>query len=134
MDDKLKHLKQAMKNHTFKQVQFTEQHHMNVIKAMHQKEITADMILPLLTDARTGYELVQLLHVKGTETIELNEGSIYTLLHQLEQQGLILAEWAQDGYKYYSLTKKGKKLVQKQEKNEMNRYALKDLLQEVRCL
>jgi len=134
MDDKLKHLKQAMKNHTFKKVQFTEQHRMNVIKATHQKEITADMILPLLTDARTGYELVQLLHVKGTETIELNEGSIYTLLHQLEQQGLILAEWAQDGSKSHSLPQKGQKLVQKQAKNEINPYALKNLLQEVRCL
>ena len=134
MDEKLKHLKQAMKNHTFKQVQFTEQHRLNVMKATNQKEITVDMILPLLTDARTGYELVQLLHVKGVEMIELNEGSIYTLLHQLEQQGLILAEWAQDGYKYYCLTKKGKKLVQKQAKSEMNRYTLKNLLQEVRCL
>lgn len=134
MDDKLKHLKQAMKNHTFKQVQFTDQHRMNVIKAAHQKEITADMILPLLINKRTGYELVQLLRVKGIETIELNEGSIYTLLHQLEQQELILGEWAQDSYKYYCLTKKGKKLLQKQAKNEMNSHALKNLLQEVRCL
>jgi PadR family transcriptional regulator PadR len=53
--------------------------------------------------------------------LQVNQGALYPALHRLEQQGWIQAEWGESENnrraKYYSLTKAGKKYLQKEEAN-----------------
>jgi PadR family transcriptional regulator, regulatory protein PadR len=63
-----------------------------------------------------GYELTQ--HVKELTggKLLIKEGSLYPALHRLEAEGQIVSELVYIGKrirKYYSLTPKGKKTVQK---------------------
>lgn len=52
-----------------------------------------------------------MLHVRGVEQIVDNEGLIYSVLHEAQQQGFLSASWEND-VKYYQLTKLGKKQLQ----------------------
>ncbi len=57
---------------------------------------------------KTGYELMQLLRGRGIQKFEGDEGSLYTLLHRLEQNRFIQSSWDHAGAKYYQLNDKGK--------------------------
>ncbi|AFH82363.1 Transcriptional regulator, PadR [Bacillus cereus 95/8201] len=88
-------------------------------------------VLQLLMNEKTGYELVQLLRGRGIQTFEGNEGSLYTLLHRLEQNRFIQSSWDHEGAKYYQLNDKGNKMLRKAEKNATKaRFILKGLVQE----
>lgn len=56
-----------------------------------------------------GLELLKLLH--GFDTMRLTEGTLYPLMDRLKRDGLIEAEWVQEGEqrprKYYRLTAAG---------------------------
>ena len=96
MDERLKGLKKAMKNHTFQNVQFSEQHRQKVHTKMEQLQDVdlTPAILALLTEQRSGSELAQLLHVKGIKSIVDNEGMIYTILHKEELLGTLESYWS----------------------------------------
>ena len=80
---------------------------------------------------KTGYELMQLLRGRGIQTFEGNEGSLYTLLHRLEQNRFIQSSWDHAGAKYYQLNDKGNKMLRKAEKNATKaRFILKGFVQE----
>ncbi len=70
-------------------------------------------VLQLLMNEKTGYELMQLLRGRGIQTFEGNEGSLYTLLHRLEQNRFIQSSWDHEGAKYYRLNDKGNKMLAK---------------------
>ena len=66
---------------------------------------------------KSGYELMQLLRGRGIQKFEGDEGSLYTLLHRLEQNRFIQSSWDHAGAKYYQLNDKGNKMLRKAEKN-----------------
>lgn len=107
MDKRLKHLKKALNDTAFLQVEFTAKQQQQIRKQLYDLQLK-ETILSMLSEEKSGVELTQQLHVRGTEQIIDNEGSIYTILHEAEQQGWLKASWV-DGIKYYELTKLGKK-------------------------
>lgn len=124
-----------MENTTFKHLSFSDQHQKRVREKINQSsEKEEDIllaVLQLLMNEKTGYELMQLLRGRGIQTFEGNEGSLYTLLHRLEQNRFIQSSWDHEGAKYYQLNDKGNKMLRKAEKNATKaRFILKGLVQE----
>ena len=128
MEERLKNLKKALNQTAFKKVVFTNEHQKNIHKQLQVIPLK-QMILSMLSEAKSGVELTQLLHVRGVEQIVENEGLIYSILHEAEQQGWLRASWM-DGVKYYQLTSLGKKQVQKDSVNV--KLSIKDRLLGVR--
>ena len=64
---------------------------------------------------KSGYELMQLLRGRGIQKFEGDEGSLYTLLHRLEQNRFIQSSWDHAGAKYYQLNDKGNKMLKGRE-------------------
>jgi len=69
---------------------------------------TLDVLGPL-----HGYGLARRLEQISEDLLRLNEGTIYTALMRLQQQGWISTEWGESENnrkaKYYSITRAGKK-------------------------
>ena len=57
-----------------------------------------------------GYEIVQRAHKQGK--LEWEEGTVYPLLHKMEQERLLTSEWRKaptgKNRKYYAISRKGK--------------------------
>ncbi|MFD2114289.1 PadR family transcriptional regulator [Paenibacillus yanchengensis] len=72
-----------------------------------------------------GYQMIEELEKRSDQTFSLKAGTLYPLLHGLEQQEMIEAyeESADSGRvrKYYTLTKKGKGLLA-EKKDEWKAY------------
>jgi PadR family transcriptional regulator PadR len=64
-----------------------------------------------------GYGVARRIEQVSNETVSLNQGSIYPALLRLEQRGWIKSDWGTSDNgrraRYYSLTRVGKKQVQK---------------------
>jgi PadR family transcriptional regulator, regulatory protein PadR len=75
---------------------------------------TAEMAVLSILDSgrRYGYELLKLLRQVGDGVLEVREGTLYPLLHRLEDTGLIDATWDVEGRarprKYYTITSQGR--------------------------
>ena len=58
-----------------------------------------------------GYEISKRIAAKSEGLLKIGEGQLYPTLHNLEQQGLVTAEWVQQegkpSRKVYSLTNAG---------------------------
>lgn len=72
------------------------------------------LILRLLDDeSRYGYQMIQHLKERSEGYFQLGEGALYPLLHEMENEGFLRAEWRdQDGRpkrRYYHLTAKGRR-------------------------
>lgn len=110
MEERLKKLKKAVDQTAFQQLEFTNEHEQNIRKQLQSASLK-QQILSMLTEAKSGVELTQLLHVRAIEQIVDNEGLVYSILHEAEQQGWLMASW-HEGVKYYQLTKLGTKQLQ----------------------
>ena len=110
MEERLKKLKKAVDQTAFQQLEFTNEHEQNIRKQLQSASLK-QQILSMLTEAKSGVELTQLLHVRAIEQIVDNEGFVYSILHEAEQQGWLMASW-HEGVKYYQLTKLGTKQLQ----------------------
>jgi PadR family transcriptional regulator, regulatory protein PadR len=68
-----------------------------------------------------GWAIAQRIRQVSGNVLQVNQGALYPALHRLEQQGWIQAEWGESENnrraKYYSLTRAGKKYLQKEEAN-----------------
>lgn len=75
------------------------------------------LILKLLSEKDMyGYEMIDTLRQKSQNVFELKAGTLYPLLHGLEDKGLLTVyekEFAGKVRKYYSLTKQGRGLLEK---------------------
>ncbi|MBO0960239.1 PadR family transcriptional regulator [Neobacillus sp. MM2021_6] len=134
MEDRLKNLRKSMNRTTFSQLNFTEKHRKDIREKIKQQEEKEEdvlfAVLQLLVNERTGFELVKLLRGRGIRKFEDNEGSLYILLHRLEQNQWIQATWQRSKAKYYQLTNKGKKILQKAGKNQTKKgFVLHELLE-----
>ncbi|MGB4313033.1 MAG: PadR family transcriptional regulator [Natronincolaceae bacterium] len=96
---------------------------------------TAMLILKLLdNEDMYGYQMIKTLAQKSDDTFSLKAGTLYPLLHNLENQDMINSyeKSADTGRlrKYYSITKRGKKMLAEKE-NEWRVYvdAINQVLQ-----
>ena len=78
------------------------------------------LILKLLSEKDMyGYEMIDTLREKSQNVFELKAGTLYPLLHGLEEKGLLTVyeqEHLGKVRKYYSITKQGHKLLEKKTK------------------
>ena len=85
------------------------------------KGSTSMLILSLLEKENMyGYQMIKELSRKSKELFELKEGTLYPILHALEQKNYITSYWDNSGTKkrkYYSITKDGRKHL-KEKKEE----------------
>jgi PadR family transcriptional regulator, regulatory protein PadR len=68
-----------------------------------------------------GWAIAQRIRQVSNNVLQVNQGALYPALHRLEQQGWIQAEWGGSENnrraKFYSLTKAGKKYLDREESN-----------------
>lgn len=77
------------------------------------------MILAILREgARHGYGIIQEVERQSNHLMSFNDGILYTVLRDLEGEGLIVSEWAQSPgerqRRVYTLTERGLKELEKQ--------------------
>lgn len=70
-------------------------------------------VLSILDSCRRyGYELLRLLQGTGEGVLEVKEGTLYPLLHRLEDAGHVTSVWETEGRtrprKYYAITSSGR--------------------------
>ena len=59
-----------------------------------------------------GYQMIKQLKLKSEDVFEFQEGTLYPILHTLEQKNYITSYWNTSGTKkrkYYAISKEGKK-------------------------
>lgn len=82
------------------------------------------LLLSLLEETdRYGYEIIKELELRSDKTFQFKEGTLYPVLHKLENNGYVESYMAKGDTgkerRYYKITKKGKKqLVEEKEKWE----------------
>lgn len=84
------------------------------------------LILKLLSEKDMyGYEMIEVLRTRSQNVFELKAGTLYPLLHGMEDKGFLTVyeqEYAGKVRKYYRITKAGKSQLEKK-KEEWNVYA-----------
>ncbi|HLW98699.1 MAG TPA: PadR family transcriptional regulator [Candidatus Acidoferrales bacterium] len=84
---------------------------------------TLDLLIlkTMAAEPMHGWAIAQRIRNVSKNILQVNQGALYPALHRLEQQGWITAVWGESENnrraKYYSLTKDGKKYLQREEKN-----------------
>lgn len=85
------------------------------------KGSTNMLVLSLLEEKNMyGYEMIKELTIKSENIFEFKEGTLYPILHNLEEKNYITSYWDETGTKkrkYYTITKQGKKHL-KEKKEE----------------
>ncbi|MBO5279373.1 MAG: helix-turn-helix transcriptional regulator [Lachnospiraceae bacterium] len=84
------------------------------------------LVLQLISEKEQyGYQIIKELELRSNYIFSLKEGTLYPILHSLEEKGAIesFERLAETGKmrKYYRITKKGGKLL-KDKKTEWNMY------------
>ncbi len=87
---------------------------------------TSMLVLKLLeTKSMYGYQIIKELEKQSEHVFSLQEGTLYPILHGLEQQGVVISirKLAENGRerKYYEITEQGKTLL-KEKIDEWNVY------------
>ena len=87
---------------------------------------TTTLILKLLEEKDMyGYQMIEALSKRSDDTFNLKAGTLYPILHGLENEGMVEAyDEKADGArirKYYHITSKGQKLL-KEKQQEWNVY------------
>lgn len=81
------------------------------------KGTTTLLILQLLNEGdKYGYQMTKELEKKSDDLFQLKEGTLYPVLHGLENEGMIESYWEETSSarrrKYYRITEKGIKLLE----------------------
>ena len=87
---------------------------------------TSMLVLKLLEEEPLyGYQMIRLMEQRSQNVFQLKEGTLYPILHNLEQQGAVTSfqQTADTGKirKYYAITPHGKKLL-KEKTQEWKTY------------
>lgn len=84
------------------------------------KGSTKMLILEMVKDENMyGYQMIKKLKEKSNNVFEFKEGTLYPILHSLEEKGLISSYWDDTTgkkRKYYAITTKGKKSLKEKNK------------------
>lgn len=89
---------------------------------------TLDMLLlrALALEPKHGYGLARWIRETTDETLEVEEGALYTALHRMENRGWLRSEWGRSETnrraKYYELTRAGRRQLTA-ETHRWRRYA-----------
>lgn len=89
---------------------------MSVDKTLLSGSMTMLLLKLLEEKDMYGYEMIDALRKKSSNVFELKAGTLYPLLHGLEEKGLLTSyeqEYAGKTRKYYSITKDGKSILEK---------------------
>ena len=86
---------------------------------------TSMLVLRLLEEGDLyGYQMIERLRERSNYVFELKAGTLYPLLHGMEEKGFLTSYEQEEGgkvRKYYHLTRDGKKALKEKEK-EWNTY------------
>lgn len=97
---------------------------MAVDKTLVSGSVTMLLLKLLSRKDMYGYEMIATLRERSNNVFELKAGSLYPLLHSMEEKGLV-SSYEQEVLgkvrKYYTLTKEGKKVL-KQKEEEWKEY------------
>ena len=84
------------------------------------KGSTSMLVLSLLeSENMYGYQMIKKLSEKSKNIFEFQEGTLYPILHTLEEKNFISSYWDNTGSKkrkYYTITKEGKKHLKEKKK------------------
>ncbi|WP_026476505.1 PadR family transcriptional regulator [Alkaliphilus transvaalensis] len=85
------------------------------------KGSTTMLILNLLSGGDMyGYQMVKELEKRSDHTFTLKEGTMYPILHALENNGMVESYWDEGNSarkrKYYHITNSGRKLLKEKQK------------------
>ena len=84
------------------------------------------LVLSLLEkEAMYGYQMIKELSQKSQNVFQLQEGTLYPILHTLEEKNYISSYWDETGAKkrkYYTISKEGKRHL-KEKKEEWKTYS-----------
>ncbi|MBR2036153.1 MAG: PadR family transcriptional regulator [Lachnospiraceae bacterium] len=98
---------------------------MTIEKSLTSGSMTM-LLLKLLSEKDMyGYEMIDTLRKRSQNVFELKAGTLYPLLHGLEEKGLLTVyeqEYQGKTRKYYHVTKEGLKLLERK-MEEWNMYA-----------
>ncbi len=87
---------------------------------------TTMLLLKLLSEKDMyGYEMIEALRQRSQNVFELKAGTLYPLLHQMEEKSLLTAyedDTSGKVRKYYRVTREGKKQLEKK-KAEWKEYS-----------
>lgn len=83
------------------------------------KQCNESLILGVLSAGKKhGYQIALEVEEQSEGFFKFNHGTLYPILHKLEKDGLIKGVWKQEGpkrkRKYYTMTAKGKKSLNRQ--------------------
>jgi transcriptional regulator len=84
---------------------------------------TLDLLIlkTLALEAMHGWGISQRIQEVSRDVLQVQQGSLYPALHRLEYQGWIQSEWGASENnrraKYYSLTRAGRKQLEREEQN-----------------
>ena len=86
---------------------------------------TKPLVLAILSiEESYGYQLIQKMNEVSDHQIVWQEGTLYPLLHKMEENGLIESKWKQESNgrkrKYYFVGKDGRTLLE----NELDNWKL----------
>ena len=96
---------------------------MEVSKPSDLVQGTLDMLILKIValEPMNGWSIGQRLKQISSKVLAVSDGSLYPALHKLEQRGWITAEWKATENnrraKYYSLTRLGRKQLEKETSN-----------------
>lgn len=90
------------------------------------KGSTNMMVLSILEKENMyGYQMIKKMQEQSNNIFELGEGTLYPILHSLEEKGYITSYWDETSSKkrkYYAITEKGKKQL-KEKKEEWKSFS-----------
>lgn len=92
------------------------------------KGSTALLVLSVLKkEDLYGYQIIRTLEIMSEKVFQLNEGTLYPILHSLEKEGYLTAYWSDASEtarrrKYYKITPQGLKELESQTQ-EWNTYS-----------
>jgi transcriptional regulator len=84
---------------------------------------TLDLLIlkTLLNEPKHGWAIAKRIQQISNEVLQVQQGSLYPALHRLEQQGWIIANWAESETgrqaKFYSLSEAGRAQLEKETAN-----------------
>lgn len=87
---------------------------MKINKELAKGSTTMIVLEMLKNENMYGYQLIKKLSEKSKNVFELKEGTLYPILHGLEEKNLITSYWDETTAKkrkYYAITEKGKKTL-----------------------
>lgn len=122
MENRLRNLKKALKQNVFSELEFNEvsknQIHKAIIEIEENDEDLYYAIFQILREEHSGFELQSSLRSRGITRFAEKEGSLYMLLHELEQKEYVRAVWLESEKKVYVLGNKGRKMIKQAEKKQ----------------